>query len=465
VFLDAEILSRVQFALSVGFHILFPTLNLGLALFLTFVEFCYLRTRSQVYLNIAKYWIKIFALTFGMGVVSGIVLSYQLGTNFSGFTQKVGPVLGPLFAYEVLTAFFLEAGFLGIMLFGWNKVSPRVHFFSTFLVWVGTTISAFWIMSANSWMQTPAGFTVHDGIYHIDSWWSVIFNPSFLTRYTHMLLAAYLTTAFVLLGISAWHILKNIHFEEAKKTFQIALFAACLVAPLQIVMGDLVGLVIYKHQPLKTAAMEGLWETQKGAPLVLFGIPDKDNQKNHYQIAIPGIASLINTHSLDGEMIGLKSVPKSEQSIVSVVFYSFRVMVGIGLLLLSLSFIGLLFLKRKTLFIHKWYLRTLVYCAPLGFVATIAGWFVAETGRQPWVVYGLILTKESISAVDPEQVLFSLGLFILAYVITFSAYLYYLFKLIKIGPDRAAEDIHTPNYTYLTTDLVKEMPRPAGFKE
>lgn len=465
MFLDAEILSRVQFALSVGFHILFPTLNLGLALFLTYIELKYLRTKSQVYLNIAKYWTKIFALTFGMGVVSGIVLSYQLGTNFSGFTEKVGPVLGPLFAYEVLTAFFLEAGFLGIMLFGWNKVSARVHFFSTFLVWIGTTISAFWIMSANSWMQTPAGFTIHDGIYHVDSWWHVIFNPSFLPRYFHMLLAAYLTTAFFLLGISAWHILKNIHYDEAKKTFQVALIAACLVAPLQVVVGDVVGLTIYKHQPLKTAAMEGLWETQKGAPLVLFSIPDKEKQKNHYEISIPGLAAFINTHSFDGEMVGLKSVPKAEQPIVGVVFYSFRVMVGTGLLLIIMSFLGLYYLIKNSLFTHKGYLKSLIYCTPLGFIATIAGWFVAETGRQPWVVYGLIKTRESISAVDAEQVLFSLGLFIIAYIITFSAYLYYLFKLVKIGPDRAADDIRTPNFTYFTTELVRETPNKTLLKE
>ncbi len=465
MFLDAEILSRVQFALSVGFHILFPTLNLGLALFLTYIEFRYLKTKSELYLNIAKYWTKIFALTFGMGVVSGIVLSYQLGTNFSGFTDKVGPVLGPLFAYEVLTAFFLEAGFLGIMLFGWNKVSPRVHFFSTFLVWIGTTISAFWIMSANSWMQTPAGFTIQDGIYHVNSWWNVIFNPSFLPRYFHMLLAAYLTTAFVLLGISAWHTLKNIHYNEAKKTFQVALIAACLVAPLQVVMGDIVGLTVYKHQPLKTAAMEGLWETQKGAPLVLFAVPDKEKQLNHFEFSIPGLASLINTHSIDGEMVGLKSVPQSEQPMVGVVFYSFRVMVGIGLLLIAMSFLGLYFSIRNTVYLKTWYLKALVYCTPLGFVATIAGWFVAETGRQPWVVYGLIRTKESISAVDSDQVLFSLGLFILAYIITFSAYLYYLFKLVNIGPDRAAEDIHTPSFTYLTTELVRESPHDKISKE
>lgn len=454
MFLDAETLSRIQFAISVGFHILFPTLNLGLALFLVFVEYRYLKTKDKMLLHIAKYWTKIFALTFGMGVVSGIVLSYQLGTNFAGFTEKVGPVLGPLFGYEVLTAFFLEAGFLGIMLFGWQKVSPRIHFLSTFFVWLGTTISAFWIMSANSWMQTPSGFTIVDGIYHVDSWWAVIFNPSFLPRYTHMLLAAYLTTAFVLMGISSWHVLKNIHLQEAKYTFKVALFAAVLLAPMQVFMGDLVGLKIYEHQPLKTAAMEGLWDTQKGAPLVLFAIPDKNAQKNHYEVSIPGLASLINTHSIDGEMQGLKSVPKSEQPMVGVVFYSFRVMVGIGLLFILLSVVGLLLHFKKRIFSNKFYLQTLVWCTPLGFIATLAGWFVAETGRQPWVVYGLIRTLDSVSAIDAEQVLFSLGLFIMAYVITFSAYLYYLFRLIKTGPDRATKKIHPPAFTYATTELV-----------
>jgi len=391
-----------------------------------------------------------------MGVVSGIVLSYQLGTNFAGFTEKVGPVLGPLFAYEVLSAFFLEAGFLGIMLFGWKKVSTRTHFIATLLVCIGTTISAFWIMSANSWMQTPAGFTIKNGIYYVDSWFDVVFNPSFLIRYTHMMIAAYITTAFVLLGISAWHILRNISVEEAKYTFKVALFAAVLLTPGQLLIGDFVGLKVYQHQPLKTAAMEGLWETQKGAPLVLFAIPDKKAQKNHYEISIPGIASLINTHSLDGEMIGLKSVAATEQPMVGVVFYSFRIMVGIGLLLIGTSLLGLYFYLKKTIYNKPLFLRFLVACAPLGFIATLTGWFVAETGRQPWVVYGLIRTKESISAVNADQVFFSLGLFIIAYVITFSAYLYYLFKLIKSGPGVASDNINPPSYTYATTELVQD---------
>ncbi len=455
MFLDAETLSRIQFAVSIGFHILFPTLNLGLALFIVIVEGHYLRTKSEKLLNISKYWTKIFALTFGMGVVSGIVLSYQLGTNFAGFTEKVGPVLGPLFGYEVLSAFFLEAGFLGIMLFGWNKVSPKVHYAATIFVWLGTTISAFWIMSANSWMQTPAGFTISDGVFRVSSWLEVVFNPSFITRYPHMLLAAYLTTAFVLMGISAWHLLKKIHIQEAKYTFKIALFSALILAPAQVVMGDLVGLNIYHHQPLKTAAMEGLWETQKGAPLVLFAIPDKKDQKNYYEIKIPKLASLINTHSLDGEMIGLKSVPPSEQPMVGVVFYSFRVMVGLGLLFILLSVIGVYLHFKQKLFSSSRYLKLLVWCTPLGFIATLAGWFVAETGRQPWVVYGLIRTLDSVSVVNADQVFFSLGLFIIAYVITFAAYLYYLFKLIKIGPDKAVDAISPPSYTYVTTELVE----------
>lgn len=460
MFLDAETLSRIQFAISIGFHILFPTLNLGLALFLVYVEGRYLKTKDKHYLYIAKYWTKIFALTFGMGVVSGIVLSYQLGTNFAGFTEKVGPVLGPLFGYEVLTAFFLEAGFLGIMLFGWNKVSAKTHYLSTVLVWFGTTLSAFWIMSANSWMQTPAGFKIIDGVYHVNSWMAVIFNPSFLPRYFHMLLAAYLTTAFVLMGISAWHILKQIHIDEAKYTFKIALFAAVFLAPFQVFMGDMVGLKIYEHQPLKTAAMEGLWETQKGAPLVLFAIPDQQAEKNHFEIKIPKLASLINTHSLDGEMIGLNSVEPKDQPMVSVVFYSFRVMVGIGVCFILLSSLGLFLYLRKTLYRSRHFLKVMVLFTPCGFIATLTGWFVAETGRQPWVVYGLVRTLDSVSAVDAEQVMFSLGLFIMAYVITFSAYLYYLFRLIKIGPDKKAEAIKPPSYTYVTTELVEPSKEP-----
>tara|TARA_Y100000588_G_scaffold389152_1_gene491215 strand:- start:748 stop:2142 length:1395 start_codon:yes stop_codon:yes gene_type:complete len=450
---DAEILSRIQFALSISFHIIFPTLNLGLAFFLVVVEGTYLKTGNKHYLAIARFWTKIFALTFGMGVVSGIVMSYQIGTNFGPFSNAVGPILGPLFAYEVLTAFFLEAGFLGVMLFGWDKVSPKMHFTATSLVWIGTTISAFWILSANSWMQTPSGYSVVNGQYIANNWLDVIFNPSFIPRFIHMMLAAYVTTSFVLMGISAYHIVKHTHAFKAKTTFKIALIAALVFTPLQVFVGDAVGLKVLENQPIKTAAMEGLWETTKGAPLVLFAYPDSKQENNQYEIAIPKLASLINTHQLNGEMVGLKSVSESMRPNVPIVFYGFRVMVGLGLLFIGLSYFAAILYYRKKLFQKKWLMRLFMLCTPLGFIATLSGWYVAEVGRQPWVVYGLMTTKQAVSKVDPEAIIISLILFIMTYCLTFSAYLYYLIRFIRKGPSKNVKDMSPPDYTYMTEVL------------
>ncbi|AHE67365.1 cytochrome ubiquinol oxidase subunit I [Legionella oakridgensis] len=446
-----EILSRIQFAFSIGFHILFPTLNLGLALFLVCMEAAWLCTDNPLYLKICKFWVKIFALTFGMGVVSGIVLAYQIGTNFGPFISQFGNVLGALFAYETLTAFFLEAGFLGVMLFGWKRVPPPIHFTATLLVGIGTTISAFWIMSANSWMQTPSGYEWIDGKYLVHDWWHIVFNPSFLARMFHMLFASYTTTCFVIAGIASYFLLKGKHDEVARKSLSVAMWAALFLVPAQIVIGDTVGLNVHKYQPLKTAAIEGVWETQKGAPLILFAWPSQEKQKNEYVISIPKLASLINTHHWDGELLGLRSVPRDAQPFVAPVFFSFRIMVGIGVLMLVTALLALFLRPGQKLFNARWFQCWSLIMAPLGFVAAITGWLTAEVGRQPWVVYYLMRTSEAVSAIDKEEVIISFILLVLAYGIIFSFYLYYLFKTIRLGPERAEEkEVEHHIFQYMT---------------
>lgn len=447
--IDTVLLSRAQFGFTIGFHILFPTFNLGLALFLSIMEGLWLKTRDPVYLTICKFWSKIFALTFGMGVVSGVVLSYELGTNFGLFTAAVGGVLGSLFAYEVLSAFFLEAGFLGVMLFGWDRVSPRLHYFATVLVTVGTTISAFWIMSANSWMQSPAGYHIQAGRYVVDNWWQVIFNPTFLPRYCHMVMASYVTVCFVIAGISAWYLLKNRHQTIAKRCFSFALAAGVIVTAVQIFIGDTVGLAVHEYQPLKTAAMEGIWDTTTGAPFVLFAIPNTQQETNRYAIQIPRMASLINTHHLNGELVGLKSVTPNDRPIVGTVFFAFRIMLAIGFLLFAVSLYALWLRWRKQLYEKRWFYRVCVAIAPLGFVSTIAGWLTAESGRQPWIVYGLMRTADGASTIARHQVVTSLILFILVYGVVLSFYLFYLFKLIANGPSKTTDEEEHQPFAYL----------------
>lgn len=441
------LLSRIQFGFSIGFHILFPTLNLGLAIFLVIMEAFWLKTKNTVYLEICKFWTKIFALTFGMGVVSGIVLAYQIGTNFGPFITQFGNVLGALFAYETLTAFFLEAGFLGVMLFGWQRVPRWLHFLATLLVTFGTTVSAFWIMSANSWMQTPSGYQIINGKYVVDSWWGVVMNPSFIPRYAHMLLASYVTTCFVVMAVSSYYLLRQKNLVFAKKTLSFALWAALFVVPFQIIVGDFVGVNVHHYQPIKTAAMEGIWETQKGAPLVLFAWPSQENQRNEYTVSIPKLASLINTHDLNGEMLGLKSVPPSEQPRVATVFFTFRAMVGIGMVMLLTAFFGFLLRLKGALYSNKWFHRWCIAIVPLGFIASIAGWLTAEIGRQPWVVYHLLKTSNAVSAVAMEEVIISMVLLLLAYGVVFGFYLYYIFKLIRIGPNLADMN-HSENHAF-----------------
>ncbi len=430
---DPILLARIQFAFTISFHIIFPAFTIGLAGYLTCIEALYLKTKDQSYKEIYKFWVKIFAVIFGMGVVSGVVLSYEIGTNWSGFSLQFGNVLGPLLGLEVLTAFFLEASFLGIMLFGWDRVSPKMHFISTLIVAIGTLLSAFWVIAANSWMQTPQGFTIEDIIFYPTNWLQIIFNPSFPYRFIHMVLAAYLTCAFVVSGVSAWFLWHKKYVKHAQLMFKMALGFIIIFVPLQIFIGDAHGLNTLKYQPIKIAAMEGIWEDERGAALTLFGIPDQENETTKYAIKIPKLASLILTHDLNGEISGLKSVAKNERPPVAAVFFSFRVMVAMGVLMLITALMALWLYFRKKLFTSKCFQLWCMAMMPSGFVAILAGWFVTEIGRQPYVVYGLVKTADIASVVPSQQILFSLIAFIVVYFLIFGAATYYILRLIAKG--------------------------------
>lgn len=437
--LDPVLLARIQFAFTVSFHIIFPSFTIGLASFLAVVEWRWLKTRDTVYRDIYKLWVKIFAVAFGMGVVSGVVLSYQLGTNWSDFSDKVGNVLGPLLGYEVLTAFFLESSFLGIMLFGWGRVSERMHFASTAIVAVGTLLSAFWILSANSWMQTPTGFEVRDdGIFYPLNWLEIIFNPSFPYRLSHMVIAAYLTTAFVVGGIGAWYLWRRVHEKHARVMLGMAMLMAVFVAPVQMFIGDLHGLNTLEHQPAKVAAMEGVWENEKGAALRLIGFPDAEAEETKYTVEIPKLASLILTHDTEGEIKGLKNWPKEDRPPVAVVFWSFRVMVAIGMAMILTGVMAVLLYWRKKLFTSRAFQLWCMAMTPAGFIAVLAGWFVTEVGRQPYTVYGVLRTGDSVSPVLGQHVALSLTAFIVVYAAVFGAGSYYILKLIGKGPMQGA---------------------------
>ena len=454
--LDPVILARIQFAFTVSFHIIFPAFTIGLASWLAVVEWRYLKTGREIYQEIYRMWVKIFAVTFGMGVVSGVVLSYQFGTNWSVFSDKTGNILGPLLGYEVLTAFFLEASFLGIMLFGWNRVSRRMHFASTVIVAFGTLLSSFWILAANSWMQTPRGYRIgENGLFYPTDWLQIIFNPSFPFRFAHMVLAAYLTTAFVVGGIGAYYLWRRRHVKHARVMFGMAMIMAVFVAPIQPIVGDLHGLNTLKHQPAKVAAMEGLWETQRGAPLKLFGWPDQEAEKTRFSIEIPKLSSLILTHTLDGEVKGLKEWPKDERPPVAWVFWSFRIMVGIGMLMALTGAIAVVLYFRKKLFETRWFQLWCMAMTPAGFIAVLAGWFVTEIGRQPYIVYGILRTSESVSPVVGPHIALSLLAFIITYIIVFGAGSYYILQLIGKGPvvtEKAYGD-HGIKSPPLVTDL------------
>ncbi|MGB8819386.1 MAG: cytochrome ubiquinol oxidase subunit I [Rhizobiaceae bacterium] len=443
-FTDPVLLARMQFAFTIGFHIIFPAFTIGLASFLAVLNGMHRLTGNQTYLDVFDYWKRIFAITFGMGVVSGIVMSYQFGTNWSVFADKTGPVLGPLMGYEVLTAFFLEAGFLGVMLFGREKVGPGLHLFATIMVAVGTFISSFWILAVNSWMQTPAGYAVNDaGQFVVTSWLEVIFNPSFPYRLAHMVLAAYLTTAFVVGAVGAWHLLKKQENPAARVMFSMAMWMAAIVAPIQIAAGDLHGLNTLEHQPRKIAAMEGHFETQRGAPLVLFGIPNSKDERIDYKIEIPKLGSLILTHSLDGEIKGLKEWAKEDRPPVGPVFWAFRIMVGIGFAMMGLGVWSLWLRYRGALHQSPWMHRAAVLMGPSGFIALLAGWTVTEVGRQPFTVYGLLRTSESSSAIDAAAVGSSLIAFIAVYFVLFGSGIFYIFREMAKTPERNEEGLPT----------------------
>ena len=434
--LDSTLLARIQFAFTVSFHILFPAFTIGLASWLAVVEWRWLRTGNPLYREIYRMWVKIFAVTFGMGVVSGVVLSYQFGTNWSVFSDRTGNILGPLLGYEVLTAFFLEASFLGVMLFGWQRVSPRMHFAATIIVAVGTLISAFWILSANSWMQTPQGFRIGaDGLFYPTNWIDIIFNPSFPHRFAHMTIAAYLTTAFVVGGVGAFYLFRKQFVRHARIMFGMAMLMAVFVAPTQLLVGDMHGLNTLEHQPVKVSAMEGLWDTQRGAPLVLFGWPDEATEETRYAIELPKMSSLILTHSLDGEVKGLKDWPREEHPPVLWVFWSFRIMVGIGVLMIFTGLFAAVLHLKKRLFDTGWFQIWCMALTPSGFIAVLAGWFVTEIGRQPYIVSGVMRTAEAVSPVGGIQVGLSLLAFVAVYLLVFGAGVYYIIGLIRKGPD------------------------------
>lgn len=432
---DAFHLARAQFAFTVSAHIVFPALPIGLASYLAVLEALWLWTKRPVYLDLFRYWLKPFSLAFGMGVVSGLVMSYQFGTNWGAFSDKAGPVIGPLMGYEVLSAFFLEAGFLGVMLFGMAKVGPRLHFMATCIVAFGTLISAFWILSVNSWMQTPAGFTVApDGRFLPASWTEIIFNPSFPVRFPHMMLASYLSVAFVVGATGAWHMLRGRAGDASRTMFSMALWMAAIVAPLQIVMGDIHSLNTLEHQPAKVAAMEGLFETTAGPPMALFGIPNMQTGRLDYAVEIPHAAGLILTHEWNGEVRGLNSWPREDRPNALIVFWSFRVMVGLGFAMLGLGLWSLWLRRKRRLFDSRLLQIASVAMAPSGLIALLSGWVTTEVGRQPYTVYGLLRTSQSLSPIGAPGVAISLAAFVLVYATVFTAGVLLMLRIMARPP-------------------------------
>ncbi len=444
--MDALILARMQFAANITFHILFPTISIGLGWLLLFFRWRWLKSKddqpalAQGWLDAYRFFTKVFALSFALGVVSGITMSFQFGTNWPGYMERVGNVAGPLLGFEVLTAFFLEAGFLGIMLFGHGKVSERVHLLATFFVAFGTSLSSFWILALNSWMQTPTGHEIRDGIFHVVSWSEVIFNPSFPYRFTHMMLASALTCAFLLIGLASWQILKGVGQRSAPRVLRVGLTLAAVLIPVQIFVGDLHGLNTLQHQPAKIAAMEGIWETERNAPLLLFAIPDAEQRKNHYEVAIPNLASLILTHKADGEIKGLNSFGVDHPPPLPI-FFAFRIMVGVGMLMLASSWLGLWLYRRANWQPQRmprallWLFAAMTFS---GWVATVAGWYVTEIGRQPFIVYGLVRTADVVSQVPSSMIGLTLAMYVTLYVALIVAYVAVL-KYMAEKPEETLE--------------------------
>lgn len=436
--LDPLLLSRIQFAFVVCFHAIFPVFTIGLASFIAVLETLSFKTGNPLWQRLSKFWIQVFAVVFGMGVVSGIVMSFQFGTNWSNFAYATANFLGPVLSYEVVTAFFLEAAFLGVLLFGRDKVPQGVHLFAAIMVATGTFISSFWILSANSLMQTPAGLELRDGMYYVASWSEALFTASFGYRFLHMALASFLTAALVVAGVSAWFVLQKREFDANRKALSIALWMLLLLAPMQTVVGDFHGLNTLKHQPMKVAAMEGNWETREGVPLLLFAIPDKEQQQNHFELGIPKLASFILTHDWEGTVPGLKEVPVEEQPPVFIVFWSFRVMVGLGLLMIAVGVWGLVLRPGGRYYRSTAFLQTLRLMSISPFLAVLAGWVVTETGRAPWLIYGQMTHAEGLTpSLTGGMALFTLIGYVLVYSLVFSSGVYYLLKVFRGGLEKA----------------------------
>jgi cytochrome d ubiquinol oxidase subunit I len=438
---DPLFLSRIQFAFLIAFHFLLPAFTIGLASYIAVLEGLYLWTKRPAFLRISAFWIRIFALSFGMGVVSGIVMPFQFGTNWSRYSEQTAAIVGPLMGYEALTAFFLEAAFLGVLLFGRKLVPQWAHFASAIIVAAGTLFSAFWILAANSWMQTPAGFELVDGRFVPKNWLEVIFNPSFPYRLTHTVVAVYLTTAFTVIGVAAWYLRLGRFVEESKVMIMMGLLLASVLVPVQAVLGDLHGLNTLKHQPQKLAAMEGIWESGPGQPAILFALPDERLEKNHAEVGIPKLGSYYLTHDWDGHVKGLKDFPKEDRPPVVITFFAFRVMVGMWVVMLALTLWAWGLRLRGTLYRSPAFLRTATRAIPAGYVAVTAGWFTTEVGRQPWVVYGHLRTAEAVTpTLTGGDVALSLLAYVVVYAIIFGAGFYYLVRLVQRGlPDELPE--------------------------
>jgi len=444
---DTLHLARLQFAFTVSVHIIFPAISIGMASFLAVLEWRWLANGDRVYKDMFLFWSKIFAIGFGMGVVSGVMMAYEFGTNWSGFSRIAGNITGPLLTYEVLTAFFLEAGFLGVMLFGWQRVSPRAHFFATLMVAVGTLISTFWILASNSFMQTPQGFAMENGRIVPVDWFKVIFNPSFPYRLAHMTIAAFLVAGFMVAACSAWHLLRGRRDASIKRSFSMALWMLLLFTPIQIAVGDAHGLNTREYQPAKIAAIEGLWETEKGGTsLNLVGLPDMKAEETRYAIKVPHLGSLILTHSWDGQIRGLKEFSPQDRPYSPVVFWSFRLMAGLGMLMLATVGLGLVLRKGGRLYETRWFQWLVLCMGPSGLVAQLAGWVTTEVGRQPWTVYGVLRTADSVSPIGSQQAGVSLFVLVVVYFLVFGTGVYYMMKLMKRGPTAEPEHGLAPKY-------------------
>lgn len=445
--LDPLLLSRIQFAFVVSFHAIFPVFTIGLASYVAVLEGLLFRTRNPVWERLAKFWTKVFAVVFGMGVVSGIVMAFQFGTNWSNFSYASANFLGPVLSYEVVTAFFLEATFLGILLFGRDKVPRGVHLFSAIMVAVGTFISSFWILSANSWMQTPAGVELQDGMFQMTSWTEAIFNSSFPYRFAHMVMASFLTGGFVVAGVSAWYLLRNRAVEANKRALSMCMWLLLFLAPAQLVIGDLHGLNTLENQPTKVAAMEGHWESKAGAPLILFAIPDAANETNRMEIGIPNLGSIILKHDAQGVVPGLKDVAAEERPPVGITFWSFRIMVGLGMLMIAVALWSAWLRLRGNLYNTQLFQKTLVWMIPAPFIAVLAGWFVTEVGRAPWLVYGQMTHAEGLTpSLTGGMALFTLIGFIVVYSVVFAAGLYYLTRIVSAGMEHVETSEHPEHH-------------------